>query len=120
MIAAVAAKPTRSQAKEAPQTIPDPETVKTLLATAFEVYQASYLASQIASMMRGQTGDPNELEAISRREVGAYLAEAAASTGMARQMHLQNAIRIARDRGFRDLARQATAELQAIPSGIWA
>jgi hypothetical protein len=115
MIAAAAAKPTRGQARQAPETIPDPVTVGMLLDTAFRTYPASYLASQIASMMRGQTSDPAQLEAISRREVGAYLAEAASSTGMARQMHLQDAIKIARDRGLTDLARQATAELQAIP-----
>ena len=90
-------------------------TVGALLDTAFRAYTESYLASQVASMMRAQTSDPAQLEAISRREVGAYLAEAAATTGMASQMHLQGAIRIARDRGLTDLARQATAELQAIP-----
>jgi hypothetical protein len=115
MIAAVAAKPTRGQARQAPQTVPDPVMVGALLDTAFRAYPDSYLASQVASMMRAQTSDPAQLEAISRREVGAYLAEAAATTGMARQMHLQGAIKIARDRGITDLARQATAELQAIP-----
>jgi hypothetical protein len=115
MIAAVAAKPTRGMEKQAPETIPDPVTVGTLLDTAFDTYTESYLASQIASMMRARTDDPADTEAINRREVSAYLAEATASTGMARQMHLQGAIRIARDRGLTDLARQATAELQAIP-----
>jgi hypothetical protein len=115
MIAAVAAKPTRSQARQAPETIPDPVRAGTLLDTAFRTYPESYLASQIASMMRGQTSDPAQIESINRREIGAYLAEAAASTGMARKMHLQGAIKIAKDRGLTDLARQATAELQAIP-----
>ena len=115
MVAAVAAKPTRGQARQAPETVPDPVTVGELLDTAFRTYPESYLASQVASMMRAQTTDPAQLEAISRREVGAYLTEAAATTGMARQMHLQGAIKIARDRGITDLAKQATAELQAIP-----
>ena len=115
MIAAVTAKPTRGQVRQAPETVPDPVTVENLLDTAFRTYPESYLASQIASMMRGHTSDPAQAEAISRREVGAYLADAAASTGMARQMHLQAAIRIARDRGLMDLARLATADLQAIP-----
>jgi hypothetical protein len=115
MIAAVAAKPTRGQVKQAPETMPDPVRLGTLLDTAFGTYTESYLASQIASMMRAQTDEPAETAAINRREVSAYLAEAAASTGMAKQMHLQGAIRIAKDRGLTDLARQATAELQAIP-----
>jgi Domain of unknown function (DUF4209) len=115
MIAALAAKPVRGQSRQAPETIPDPAQVGALLDTAFRAFPESYLATQIASMMRGQATDPAQAEAISRREVGAYLAEAAASTGLARQTHLEGAIRIARDRGLTDLARQATAELQAIP-----
>jgi Domain of unknown function (DUF4209) len=115
MIAAVAAKPARGQVERAPESIPDSVTTGKLLDTAFVTYTAGYLASQIATMMRARTDDPAETEAISRREVAAYLAEAAGSTGMARQMHLQSAIKIARNRGLTDLARQATAELQAIP-----
>jgi hypothetical protein len=115
MIAAVAAKPKDSQVKKAPETIPDPQTVRALLDTAFAVFRDSYLASQIASMMRQQTSDPAEIEAIDRKEVGAYLDDAATSTGLAKQMHLQGAISIARNRGLTDLVRQATSELQAIP-----
>jgi hypothetical protein len=66
-------------------------------------------------MMRAQTDDPAEIDAINHREVGAHLAEAAASAGMAKQWHLQEAIKIARDRGLTDLVREATAALQAIP-----
>jgi hypothetical protein len=94
---------------------PEPSIVSQLLETAFVTFTDGYLASQIASMMRSRTDDAAVLEEISRQEVAAYLAEADASTGMAKQTHLQNAIKIARARGLTDMARQATAQLQAIP-----
>ena len=115
MIAAVAARPARKQLTQAPETIPEPSVVSQLLETAFDTFTDGYLASQIASMMRSRTDDTAALEEISRREVAAYLAEADASTGMAKQTHLQNAIKIARARGLTDMARRATAQLQAIP-----
>jgi Domain of unknown function (DUF4209) len=115
MLAAVAAKPTRSQVKQAPESILDPVAVGRLLDTALVTFKDGYLASQIASLMRGRTDDPAEIEKIDRREVAAYLDEADASSGMAKQSHLQNAINISRARGLTDLARQATAQLQAIP-----
>jgi hypothetical protein len=81
MVAAVAAKPARGQATRARETIADPVTVGSLLDTAFGTYKAGHLASQIASLMRARTDDPPETEAINRREISAYLAEAAASVG---------------------------------------
>ena len=115
MLAAVAAKPVRNQVKQAPQTIPDPAVVERLLGTAFATFKDGYLASQIAALMRARTDDPAEAAQIDRREVTAYLDEANASIGMAKQSHLQNAINISRARGLTELARQATARLQAIP-----
>jgi hypothetical protein len=115
MLAAVAAKPARGQVKQAPETIPDPADVGRLLDMAFAIFKDGYLASQIASLMRGRTDDPAEIAEIDRREVTAYLDEAGASNGMAKQSHLQNAISISRARGLTDLAKQATAQLQAIP-----
>jgi hypothetical protein len=115
MIAAVAAKPTRAQQDRAPETIPDSATVDRLLEAAFTTFTADYLASQITSLMRARTSDPAEIEEINRREVPAHLTAAAATAGMARQFHLQHAIKTARSRGLPDLVRQATAELQQIP-----
>ena len=82
MLAAVAAKPVRSQVKQAPETIPDPAAVGRLLDTAFATFKDGYLASQIASLMRARTDDPAEAAQIDRREVTAYLDEADASSGM--------------------------------------
>jgi len=115
MLAAVAAKPARSQVKQAPETVPDPAVVGQLLDTAFATFKDGYLASQIASLMRARTDDPVEIAEIDRREVTAYLDEADASSGMAKQSHLQAAISISRARGLTGLARQATVRLQAIP-----
>ncbi|HUZ25377.1 MAG TPA: hypothetical protein VMV07_16600 [Streptosporangiaceae bacterium] len=99
MIAAVAAKPVRDQARQAPEAIPDPVAVGQLLDTAFATYRAGYLASQITSLMRARTDDPAAVAEIGRREVTAHLDEAEASSGLAKQSHLQEAIRIARERG---------------------
>jgi hypothetical protein len=115
MLAAAAAKPTRKQAREAPEPAQYQESVSRLLETAFTVFHLGFQVSYVAEMMRGRAGDAADLERINRREVEAYLAQAAATTGLARQSHLQDAARIARDRGFPDLVRQAAAELQAIP-----
>jgi hypothetical protein len=115
MIAAVAAKPVRNQIKQAPETIPDPAVVAQLLDTALATYKDGYLASQITSLMRARTDDPAAVAEIDRREVTAHLDEAEASSGMAKQLHLQEAISIARARGLMHLARHATAHLQAIP-----
>ncbi|MGH3273025.1 MAG: hypothetical protein ACRDNZ_01700, partial [Streptosporangiaceae bacterium] len=105
MIAAVSARPTRAQIRQSPERIPDPATIDRLLETAFKVFSSTYLASQIASLMRARTSDQAEIDAINRREVAAHLAEAAATTGMAKQSHLQAAIRVARSRGLTELAR---------------
>lgn len=115
MIAALSARPTRAQLKQAPESIPDPATVNRLLETAFVMFKPDYLSGQIASLMRARTSDQAEIDAINRREVTAILTEAAAATGMTRQFRLQQAIKVARSHGLHDLARQATAELQKIP-----
>jgi hypothetical protein len=116
MLAALAAKPVRSQVMQAPETIPDPAVIGRLLDTAFATFKDGYLASQIASLMRARTDDPAEAAEIDRREVMAYLDEADASSRMAKQFHLQHAISMSRARGLTELARQATARLQAIPA----
>jgi hypothetical protein len=119
MIAALAAKPARGQAKQAPDTVQDRAAVIALLDTAFRTYHDGHNASQVASMMRAQTDDPTEIDAINRREVSAYMAEAAVSAGMAKQRPLQEAIKIARDRGLTDLAREATAACRRSRSKNW-
>jgi len=106
MLAALAAKPIRSQVMQAPETIPDPAVIGRLLDTAFATFKDGYLASQIASLMRARTDDPAEAAEIDRREVMAYLDEADSSSGMAKQFHLQHAISISRARGLTELARQ--------------
>ena len=115
MLAAAAAKPTRKQAREAPESAQYQGSVGRLLEPAFTAFQGGFQVSYVAEIMRGRASDAAELERINRREVEAYLAQAASSTGLARQSHLRDAARMARNRGFTDLVRQATAELQAIP-----
>lgn len=115
MLAALAARPARGQEDQAPQTILDPAAVRQLLEMAFTAFKPGFQASRVASIMRASTSDAAEIEQINRREIGAYLTQAAASTGLSRQAHLQDAIRIAHDRGLTDLVRQITADLQAIP-----
>jgi len=112
MIAAVAAPAARRQP---PGSVPDPAVLDLLLEAAFARFPDGHLASQMAAMMRARTRDPVRIEEISRREVSAHLAEAVSSAGLARQMHLGQAIEIARAHGLTDLVRQATAELQSIP-----
>ena len=112
MIAALAASALRRQP---PASVPDAAAVDLLLETAFTTFNDGYLASQIAAMMRARTSDPAVIEQINRREVSAHRAEAASSAGLARQMHLAQAIETARARGLTDLVREVTAELQAIP-----
>lgn len=116
MLAALAAPPAPRQVSKAPETVPDPAGADQLLEDAFAAFGSDGdQAGQIASLMRTRTKDAAKIEEIDRREVSAHLAQAAATTGMARQMHLQAAIRIATNRGLGDIARQATADLQAIP-----
>jgi len=115
MLAAVAARPSARQRVQAPLSIPDPAIVGRLLETAFAIAKEGFQTSLIAAMMRVRATDPAEIDQINRREVAAYRAQAAKHAGMARQSRLEDAIRIARDRGLTDLVRQLTSELQAIP-----
>jgi hypothetical protein len=56
MLAALTARPARSQEDHAPQmTIPDPAAVSRLLEMAFTAFKASFQASQVASIMRATT-----------------------------------------------------------------
>ena len=116
MLAALAVPPAARQASKAPETVPDQAAVDDLLDDAFAAFGTDGdQAGQVASLMRTRTRDAAKIEEIDRREVSAHLAQATAATGMARQLHLQAAIKIATSRGLRDIARQATADLQAIP-----
>ena len=107
--------PLPRQRVQAPQSIPDPAIVGRLLETSFAIAKGGFQTSLIAAMMRVRATDPAEIDQINRREVAAYRAQAAKHTGMARQARLEDAIRIARDRGLTNLVRQLTSELQAIP-----
>ena len=79
------------------------------------MYKKGYLASEIATLRRARTTDPAEIESINRDEVEAYIDEAHAAPGAgARQIFLEQAATIARNRGLRDLTRRATAELERI------
>jgi hypothetical protein len=111
VLAAVAARPAREQEEQAPKTMTDPAAISRLSEAAFAAFKASFLASQVALIMRARASDAAEIEQINRREIAAYQAEAAGSNGLI-QTHLLDAIRIARDRGLTDLARQITAERQ--------
>ncbi len=99
-----------------PRADPDPHDVDAMLATAAAAFQKGHLASEIAGYRRSRArGDSSELEAIARDEVAAYLAEAdGASNGAVRMHHLNNAARVATDRGLPDLAREAAARMQRI------
>jgi hypothetical protein len=114
LLAAAAAKPTRKQEKEAPESAEYREAVARLLEAAFTVFQDDFQVSQVAEIMRGRASNTADLEKINRREVEAHLGQAASSSGLARQSHLHDAARMARNRGFADLAGRATAELQAM------
>lgn len=116
MLAAVAAKPTRKQEREAPESSEYRETVGRLLEAAFIAFQDGFQVSYVVEIMRERARDTADLEKINRREVEAYFSQAASSVGLARQSHMHEAARMARNRGFTDLARKAAAELQAIPA----
>lgn len=94
----------------------DRTTVDELLERAWLVYRDVFHTANIADLMRMRARDDDAaIEAIGRREVEAYLAEADANSGMIKQGLLERAVAIARNRGFTDLRARATAKLQAIP-----
>ncbi|MFC7617552.1 hypothetical protein ACFQV2_33185 [Actinokineospora soli] len=69
--------------------------------------------------MAERTSDPAAREAIFRRELESYMAEALQFTGFQRQAILQNGIEQARKRQLADVSREFTAELQKIrPSDL--
>jgi hypothetical protein len=118
LLAALVAPSSRASTKT--QTQPNPVSVQAsindLLNQAWSVYRGSLHTAQVAELMRVHArGDRAAITAIDRREVEAYLAEAQATSGMIKQVALERAIAISRDRGLKELRAQATAELQAIP-----
>lgn len=95
---------------------PDPHDVDGLLTRAAAVFRKGYLAEQIArDRRRRAAGDPVLLEQIARDEVATFLEEADnAPNGAVRMHHLNDAARLATDRGLHDLAREATVRMQRI------
>lgn len=90
--------------------------VDVALARAASMYVADYHATQIAADRRSRAGgDKAELERIAREEVAAYFTTAeAASNPAVRMIHLNDAARVATQRGLPDLARRASALMQQI------
>lgn len=95
---------------------PDPHDVDALLAQAAATYTSDYLASQIARDRRSRAGrDQTKLDQIAQDEVAAYFAYADAATEPAvRMFRLNNAARVATQRGLPELARRAAALMQQI------
>ncbi len=94
----------------------DPHDVDGMLAMAAAVYTSDYLATQIASDRRRRAGgDQAKLEQVARDEVAAYFADAEGATEPAvRMFRLNNAARVATQRGLPELARQAASMMQQI------
>ncbi len=85
-----------------------------LLDQAEAVYTEAYLASDMAALRRKiAQGDQTEVARVNRAEAERWLAEALATTGPVRMMHLEQTIELARNHGFADIAATATRELQA-------
>lgn len=111
MLGALAAGPVNARRSGASDAID----VDHLLGRAADAFDRGYLATRIAGYRRSRTRDPAALETIAREEVAAYFRDAEASPVPAVRMHrLEQAARIARDRGLGNLARDAVAEMQRI------
>lgn len=88
--------------------------VENVLEQAFRAYPRSDIATTIATLMRSVAETEEDKVAISRREVAAYKAEADATTGLVRQHHLVEAIRIAQKRKLHDEVASLTVDLQSM------
>jgi len=93
----------------------DPD-VDRLLDLALERYRSrTYLASQVADLMRLYAAGDQRREAANRAEVRAYLDAAEQATGgLVRLGLLDKAAEVARRRGVRDLGDHAVVAMQAI------
>jgi hypothetical protein len=121
LLGALAAGPARRRRRSAVvagDSVPDggdPVNVDSLLDRAQKSFRRGFHATEIAHLRRSRTRDPVVLDRIARDEVETYLEEAdTKSVATGRQHFLEEAARIAGDRGLPDLRRRAAAALESI------
>ncbi len=94
---------------------PDDLRLSALLDLARLAYPDAFITEGTIAMQRQLAKrDPRRRKALDREEVETWLAEAGRATGMVKSVHLERAIRLAGDRGFVDLVKAATTELQQL------
>lgn len=114
LLGAACAPPPHRQPEEFALPADEAATLDATIDLAASTYVADNLVAETMSLLRSRASNPQDLEAINRREAELHLTEALKAEGLLRQHRLQATINVANRRGVFDVAERATQELQSV------